>query len=51
MCFQFRIKDSISQDLKEIVVAVLVNEQCSADGKIVVSINLDRRVPNLDDTM
>ena len=50
-CLQFRIKKSISYDLKEVVVALVVNEQGGADGIIVGSINFDGRVPALNDVM
>ena len=50
-CLQFRIKKSISYDLKEVVVALVVNEQGGAGRTIVGSINFDGRIPALNDVM
>ena len=50
-CLQFRIKKSISYDLKEVVVALVVNEQGGAGRTIVGSINFDGRIPALNDAM
>ena len=51
LCLQIRIKKSISYDLKEVVVALVVNEQGGAGRTIVGSINFDGRIPALNDVM